>query len=37
MDNEDDGDSRYQEFVRVVASEAGIPVSQLDDELAHFI
>ena len=37
MDNEDDGDSRYQEFVRVVASEAGIPVSQLNDELAHFI
>lgn len=37
MDREDDGDSRYQEFVGIVANEAGIPVSQLDDELAYFV
>lgn len=37
MDSEEDGDSRYQEFVRVVASESGITIAQLEQELAPFM
>ncbi len=37
MDAEEDGDSRYQEFVGIVANEAGITTAQLDKELDPFI
>ncbi len=37
MDSEEDGDSRYQEFVSIVANEAGITTAQLDKELEPFI
>lgn len=37
MDSEEDGESRYQEFVDIVASESGITTAQLDKELDPFI
>lgn len=37
MDSEEDGESRYAEFVKLVAGELGIPTNQLDKELEPFI
>lgn len=37
MDSEDDGDSRYQEFVALVSKETGVSIEQLEQELDPFI
>ncbi len=37
MDGEEDGGGRYEKFVKEVATEAGISISQLENELESFI
>lgn len=37
MDSDEDGDERYDEFVELVAREAGISILQLESELEPFI